>query len=53
MMQGRLDYDDNNVYWKESTRSPMKTFNREVMEEGAKTNAWEAEAYRESNKIKK
>ena len=53
MKQGRVDYDDNNVYWKESTRSPMKTFNREVMEEGAKTNAWEAEAYRESDKIKK
>jgi hypothetical protein len=53
MQQGRLNYDDNNVYWKESTRSPMKTFNREVMEEGAKTNAWEAEAYHESDKVKK
>ena len=53
MQQGRLNYDDNNVYWKQSTRSPMKTFNREVMEEGAKTNAWEAEAYHESDKVKK
>ena len=51
MQQGRLNYDDNNVYWKESTRSPMKTFNREVMEEGARSEPWEAEAYKESDKL--
>ena len=53
MMQGRLGYDDNAVYWKESTRTPMKTFAREVMEEGAKSEPWEAEAYKESDKLKK
>ena len=52
MMQGRLDYDDNSVYWKESTRAPMKTFAREVMEEGARSEPWEAEAYKKSDKIK-
>jgi len=52
MLSGRLDYDRNNVYWKPTTRSHMKTFSREVMEEGKQDLAWEAEAYKESNKIK-
>jgi hypothetical protein len=29
----------------------MKTFNREVMEEGARSEPWEAEAYKESDKL--
>ena len=52
MKSGRLDYDRNCVYWKPTTRSHIKTFSRETMEEGKKDLAWEAEAYKESNKVK-
>jgi hypothetical protein len=53
MKSGRLAYDRNNVYWKPTTRSHMKTFEREVMEEGKQDLPWESEAYEESDKVKK
>jgi hypothetical protein len=52
MKSGRLGYDRNNVYWKPTTRSHMKTYTRKTMEEGATDLAWEAEAYEESDKVK-
>ena len=40
MKDGRLDYDDNNVYWK------GKKYSRASMKEGAKDLPWEKEAYK-------
>ena len=42
MKRGDLDYDDNNVYWKE------KKYSRSKMQEGAKNLPWEKEAYAKS-----
>ena len=53
MKSGRLDYNQNCVTWKPTTRSHLKTFSREEMREGDDNLAWEAEAYRESDKFKK
>jgi hypothetical protein len=53
MKSGRLDYDQNKVTWKPTTRSHMKTFSRSEMREGSDKLAWEAEAYKESDKVKK
>tara|TARA_B100001939_G_scaffold228582_2_gene196870 strand:+ start:5833 stop:6204 length:372 start_codon:yes stop_codon:yes gene_type:complete len=53
MKSGRLGYDRHNVYWKPTTRSHMKTYTRETMREGDDDLAWEAEAYNESDKVKK
>jgi hypothetical protein len=44
MKDGRLDYDDDNVYWE------GKKYSRASMKEGAKNLPWEQEAY---NKTKK
>lgn len=44
MKDGRLDYDDDNVYWE------GKKYSRASMKEGAKNLPWEKEAY---NKTKK
>ena len=40
MRRGDLDYDDENVYWKD------KVIPRSSIKEGAKNLPWEAEAYR-------
>jgi len=40
MRRGDLDYDDENVYWKN------KVIPRSSIKEGAKNLPWEAEAYR-------
>ena len=53
MKSGRLDYDQNCVTWKPTTRSHLKTFSREQMREGSDDLEWEAEAYKESDKFKK
>lgn len=53
MQQGRLGYDNKNVYWKEDTKSAMEVHPRETMEEGKHSLDWEAEAYKKSNKVKK
>ena len=39
MKDGRLNYDDNNVYWE------GKKYSRASMKEGAKNLPWEKEAY--------
>jgi len=52
MASGRLSYNKNEVTWKPTTRSHMKTFSRETMSEGLESLAWEKEAYDISNKIK-
>ena len=44
MKDGRLDYDDDNVYWE------GKKYSRASMKEGSKNLPWEQEAY---NKTKK
>jgi hypothetical protein len=44
MKDGRLDYDDDNVYWE------GKKYSRASMKEGAENLPWEQEAY---NKTKK
>ena len=44
MKDGRLDYDDDNVYWE------GKKYSRASMKEGNKNLPWEKEAY---NKTKK
>ena len=53
MKSNRLRYDNNNVYWKEDTGSPMKIFSRETMEEGKHSLAWEAEAHKKHKPVKK
>jgi hypothetical protein len=53
MQQGRLGYDNKNVYWKEDTSSPLEIHPRQIMEEGKHSLKWEEEAYEESDKIKK
>ena len=45
MAQGRLDYTNGDVMWKQNTKSPMKLFNRKLMAEGAHNLPWEKEAY--------
>jgi len=40
--RGDLDYDDDNVYWKD------KKYSRADMKEGAKNLPWEAEAYKKA-----
>jgi hypothetical protein len=52
MQQGRLGYDNKNVYWKEDTSSPLEIHPRALMEEGKGSLDWEGEAYDESNKVK-
>ena len=44
MKDGRLNYDDNNVYWK------GKKYSRASMKEGAKNLPWEKEAYTKTKK---
>ena len=45
MAQGKLDYTNGEVMWKQDTKSPMKLFNRKMMAEGAHNLPWEREAY--------
>ena len=52
MGAGRLGYTKDVVTWKPTTRSHMKTYSREAMAEGLDSLPWEAEAYKESDKIK-
>jgi len=44
MKDGRLDYDDDNVYWE------GKKYSRASMKEGAKNLPWEKEAYTKTKK---
>ena len=44
MRDGRLDYDNENVYWE------GKTIPRSSIEEGAKNLPWEKEAYNNTKK---
>ena len=44
MKDGRLNYDDNNVYWE------GKKYSRASMKEGAKDLPWEKEAYTKTKK---
>ena len=44
MKDGRLNYDDNNVYWE------GKKYSRASMKEGAKNLPWEKEAYTKTKK---
>lgn len=44
MSRGDLSYDSQNVYWK------GKIYNRESMNEGAKSLPWEKEAYNRTKK---
>lgn len=46
MHQNRLDYTDNEVTWKRDTKSPMKVYKRQDMQEGAVNLEWEQEAYK-------
>ena len=50
MKQGRLDYNNETVTWKPTTKSPARVYTRANMAEGAKNLPWEKEAY---NKTKK
>jgi len=50
MMQGRLGYTNDEVMWKQDTKSPMKFFNRKLMAEGAHNLPWEKEAYQKTKK---
>ena len=50
MKQGRLDYNNETVTWKPTTKSPARVYKRAQMTEGAKSLPWEKEAY---NKTKK
>jgi|TARA_R100000455_G_C6151227_1_gene40339 hypothetical protein len=45
MKQGRLDYDNETVTWKPTTKSPARVYKRANMMEGAKNLPWEKEAY--------
>jgi len=47
MRRGDLDYDDENVYWKD------KKYSRSKMKEGAHNLPWEEEAYFKTSKKKK
>jgi hypothetical protein len=53
MGQNRLAYDNKNVYWKKNTKSPMKIFPRDKMEEGAHGLEWEVEAHKVHKPVKK
>jgi hypothetical protein len=44
MKDGKLNYDDDNVYWK------GKKYSRASMKEGAKNLPWEKEAYTKTKK---
>ena len=44
MKDGRLDYDDDNVYWE------GKKYSRASMKEGSKNLPWEQEAYTKTKK---
>ena len=44
MKDGRLDYDDDNVYWE------GKKYSRASMKEGSKNLPWEQEAYNKNKK---
>ena len=46
MHQNRLNYTDNEVTWKRDTKSPMKVYKRQDMQEGAANLEWEQEAYK-------
>ena len=46
MHQNRLNYTDNEVTWKRDTKSPMKVYKRQDMQEGAVNLEWEQEAYK-------
>ncbi len=48
--QGKLNYTNGEVMWKEDTKSPMKFFNRRLMAEGAHNLPWEKEAYDKTGK---
>ena len=45
MLQNRLNYTDSEVTWKRDTKSPMKVYKRQDMQEGAANLEWEKEAY--------
>ena len=46
MHQNRLNNTDNEVTWKRDTKSPMKVYKRQDMQEGAVNLEWEQEAYK-------
>jgi len=46
MHQNRLNYTDDEVTWKRDTKSPMKVYKRQDMQEGAVNLEWEQEAYK-------
>lgn len=48
MHQNRLNYNEDEVIWKRDTKSPMKVYKRQDMQEGATNLEWEEEAYRNS-----
>jgi len=48
MQQNRLNYNEDEVIWKRDTKSPMKVYKRQDMQEGAANLEWEEEAYRNS-----
>lgn len=53
MIQGRLGYTHDHVYWKENTKAPLKVFARENMQDGNPEFTWEKEAYaKEDEKAK-
>ena len=45
MQQNRLNYTNDEVIWKRDTKSPMKVYKREQLQEGAADLEWESEAY--------
>ena len=49
MIQGRLGYTHDHVYWKESTKHPLKIFARENLPDGNPDYQWEKEAYAKEN----
>ena len=49
MAQGRLNYDNETVTWKEKTTSPARVYKRANMMEGAHDLPWEVEAYKKQH----
>mgnify|MGYP003656633777 FL=1 len=45
MHQNRLDYNKDEVIWKRDTKSPMKVYKRQELNEGSVDLEWENEAY--------
>lgn len=50
MSQNRLNYTEDAVMWKPTTKTPMKLFSRKLMAEGAYNLPWETEAYQQTKK---